>query len=66
MRLTEVRTLNPVFTDANEPVTFLRESNGYTLTLEQGIVTIAHPKMTGGRIVPFAACSATPAVQAKK
>lgn len=66
MRLVEVRTLNPVFTDANEPVTFLRESNGYTLTLEQGVVTIQHPKMTGGRIVPFAACSATPAAQAKK
>lgn len=60
-RLLEVRTLNPVFTDSNEPVTFMRELNGYTMTLEQGVVTIAHPKMTNGRIVPFAACSATPA-----
>ena len=61
MKLTEVRTANPVFDDAGQPVTFMREANGYTLSLEQGIVTIAHAKMTGGRIVPFAACSATPA-----
>ena len=66
MKLAELRTVNPVFDDANTPLTFFRESNGYTLSLEQGIVSIAHRAMTGGRIVPFAACSATPALQVKK
>lgn len=60
MKLTEVRTVNPVYDDSGVPVTWMREP-AYAMSLEQGIVSIAHPKMTGGRIVPFAACSATPA-----
>lgn len=65
MKLTEVRTVNPVYDDSGQPVTWMRDSNGYAMTLEQGIVSIAHKAMTGGRIVPFAACTATPAKAGK-
>ena len=65
MRLLEVRTTNAVYSDDNVGHTYMHEKNGYTMQLEQGIVRIDHPSMTGGRIVAFASCSATPAPAAK-
>lgn len=48
-----MRTREVVPDDSGSPTSHFTERLGYTLTLEQGIVTIQHPKMALGRLVPL-------------
>ena len=67
MKLSQLRTREGVADDSNGPVTHFTEAAGYTLTLEQGTVTITGPRMKDGRILPWAACTyATPAPKVGK
>lgn len=52
MRLIELRVRDHVMDDSNTPSTRFTESGGFTMVLEQGIVTLAGKTIKDGRMVP--------------
>jgi hypothetical protein len=62
VKLTEVSFREGIRDDAGSILSFLREHQGYTLTYDAGLVTVAHKAMANGRIVPVSnVASMTPA-----